>query len=136
MRSGTEQIGAKRRMLFAGALIIGLIGMHHLIVAGCLNVSSGHGDSHVTQSHMGDTPQSHMGDTPQSVDPGHTQSAAGGTENHGAICMAILMIFSVIVPTLRAMTTRKRIMSIKTGPRGSQRTTDPPTAVILSVFRT
>ena len=128
MRSGTEQIGAKRRMLFAGALIIGLIGMHHLIVTGCLNVSSGHGDSHVTQSHMGDTPQS--------VDPGHTQSAASGTENHGAICLAILMSFSVIVPTLRAMTTRKRIMSIKTGSGGSQRTTDPPTAVLLSVFRT
>lgn len=126
MRSHVERTEAWRQLICACALIFGLIGMHHLIAAGCLTASPSHSDPQMTQSHMGTTVSE--------VNLIDTEFASDNSAHIGATCMAILMIFSVIIPHLRALTNRERINSAHSS-SGSQRTTDPPKIILQSILR-
>lgn len=118
------------RVRFAAALlvIIGLIGMHHLIAVGCASIGASHSDSHSTYV---------MPAVEHDVEP----SGQHGTDQSGSAgsiaCLAV-MVFAVSLLARRSswvrrdpsrpLTTDRRLL----GPQRSE----PPDLVVLSISRT
>jgi len=120
--------------------MIGLVGMHHLISTGCLAGSNTHADAHVMEAQ---SPSNDVS-TVSEADRG-TRSGAGiaqpptnaeHSDHLGVICMAVLMLFSVIVPSVRAIIARRRPLAVGVRTASPQKSADPPDLRVLSISRT
>jgi hypothetical protein len=128
------------RLVVVALLALGLVGMHHLVVAACH-----HGGSHVGHSTMltSDATQSHSLLDPAlaAVVPmpeGAPDQAPGGLVSIAATCLAILlMIIGLVLPRLvsrlRHVTVRDRCLGMM---RFDARPLEPPDLRLLSVSRT
>ena len=128
------------RLVVVALLALGLVGMHHLVVAACH-----HGGTHVDHSLMSasDAPPSHSLHDPslaalvhapqESPDP-----ATGGLVGAAATCLAILlMIIGLVLPRLVARL--RRVFVFDRRPRIRHvvaRLLEPPDLHLLSVSRT
>jgi hypothetical protein len=128
------------RLLVVALLALGLVGMHHLVVAACH-----HGGTHVGHSTMpaSDATPSHSLHDPslaalvhapqESPDP-----ATGGLVGAAATCLAILlMIIGLVLPRLVARL--RRVFVFDRRPRIRHvvaRLLEPPDLHLLSVSRT
>jgi hypothetical protein len=142
MRPISRLTGALPELFIMLTLSIGLIGMHHLISTGCLIGTSTHAGAHVTDAEppagdVGSVADSRA-DLWTSSDSGFEQPPANAdqSEHLGAVCMAVLMLFSVIVPSTRAIIARRQPRTVRINPDSSQRSTDPPDLRVLSISRT
>ncbi len=128
------------RLVVVALLALGLVGMHHLVVAACH-----HGGTHVGHSAMSasDAPPSHALHEPSlaTVVPLPVEApdkAPGGLAGIAATCLAILlMIIGLVLPRLvsrlRHVTVRDRCLGTM---RFGARPLEPPDLRLLSVSRT
>lgn len=109
-------------------VVIGLVGMHHLVTVGCASVLSGHSDGHA----MADlAPPVVDADVLASSD--HEMDAATGA----GICLAVL-VFSILILTRRSSWIRRDSLAMARVHQRcmSLRRTDPPDLLVLSISRT
>jgi len=127
------------RLLVVAVLAIGLVGMHHLVVAACHHAAghSGHGTAlAVTASH------DHGGhDSVPSVPlqaPQDAPEAPGGLVGAAATCLAVLlMIVLLVLPHVLARVRRWWQMSARQPlTRVASAIIKPPDLTLLSVSRT
>ena len=129
MGAGLDSVVSLRsvglRLVLVGVIALGLVGMHHLVIA-CHHAAPIVSASSVVDDH------GH-----------HTPAPTGDHDEHGAVsaaavCLAVLLGFlSLLVPPLR-MGARRR-SSERAAPRGSPtiaRLLDPPDLNVLSIART
>ena len=134
--------GALPGLLMVLALCIALIGMHHLISTGCVAGSNTHADAHVMDA------KSHSGDVSTVIVSGADRGTSSGagvvqpptnaehSDHLSAMCMAVLMLFSVIIPRARAIIVRRRPLSVGIRSASPPRSADPPDLRVLSISRT
>ena len=129
MDAGVDSVVSLRsvglRLALVGVIVLGLVGMHHLVIA-CHHAASVVSASSVVDDH------GH-----------HTPVPAGDHDEHGAVgaaavCLAVLLGFlSLLVPPLRRGARRRS--TERATPRGSPmiaRLPDPPDLNVLSIART
>jgi len=128
------------RLVVVALLALGLVGMHHLVVAACH-----HGGTHVGHSTMltSDATPSHSLHDPSvaavvSVPEEAPDQAPSGLVGIAATCLAILlMIIGLVLPRLvtrlRHVTVRDRWLGTM---RFNARPLEPPDLRLLSVSRT
>lgn len=130
---------ALMRLVVVVLLAVGMVGMHHLVVAACHHVgaaSSGlHGDAHGSGvSATGDVgvPLGTTTSTPMPFD-----EAPEGLLGAAAMCLAILLAVALALPGLLGRARRLRLAALR--PRGRPlmaRIPAPPDLTLLSVCRT
>jgi hypothetical protein len=116
------------RVAAACLVVLGLVGMHHLVALGCATVSVGHADSHVPSVIPASGPD---GPSPQ-------QQNADLDFNSGTVVCLAIMVFAVSILGRRlAWIRRDPRRHVAMGHRflGPQRT-EPPDLVVLSISRT
>ena len=127
------------RLLVVAVLALGLVGMHHLVVAACHH-AGGH-SAHVT---MVAAPPTHDHAVPDPAPMAPLQApldapdAPGGLVGAAATCLAILlMVVGLVLPRLlarlRHLAVRDRSLGVT---RVSFRPLSPPGLTLLSVSRT
>lgn len=128
------------RVAIIGALVIGLVGMHHLVIAACHHagfIDEGTAVAAIP-AHGADAVHGHEhGPIPaQPADQG--PAPAGGAMGAAAMCLAVLLLFVVVLGPrawayLRRLTDRPRYRSFGGVLSVLAR---PPDLAILSVSRT
>ena len=85
------------RIAVIGALIIGLVGMHHLVIAACHHVGITDATSVVAMASHGASTD--MGDhhVPGPAQPVDQAPAPGGAMGTVAMCLAILLLFVLVL---------------------------------------
>lgn len=122
------------RLSVVALLTVGLVGMHHLVVAAChhLGVSAAHGIESVGHDHAA-APL-----VPSPEVPADEPPLGGGLASAAATCLAVLlMVVSLVLPSLLGRARRWHYR--REGHRLSRltpRICDPPDLVMLSVSRT
>lgn len=85
------------RIAVIGALIIGLVGMHHLVIAACHHVGSTDATSVVTMADHGASTDMSHGHAPAPTQPADQAPAPGGAVGAAAMCLAILLLFVLVL---------------------------------------
>lgn len=145
MPEGRALVG---RLLLVAIVAMGLVGMHHLVVAGCaqLGITAGSQGGHGGQvSHGGHgshgladtaTPVPVTGVAPMSA-PMDQVPLSGGAAHAVIICLAVLMLIVLLRPpgvlgVLHRIFGRLRVASTA----WIQRVVEPPDLIQLSISRT
>jgi hypothetical protein len=120
--------------------MIGLVGMHHLISTGCLAGSNKHADAHVMEAQSPSNDVSTVSEADRGTNSGagvvQPPTNAEHSDHMSAICMAVLMLFSVIIPSARAIIARRRPLALGIRSASPPRSADPPDLRVLSISRT
>jgi len=95
------------RLAIVILLIVGLVGMHHLVSVTCSTAFGEHGAHHSTATA---TVEAQPLVNPETA-PDHNvgQETQAQPIDLGYACIAILFVISLAIPSLRAMVRRKRI---------------------------
>ena len=140
------------RLLLIGVVALGLVGMHHLMVAGCAQLGitagshGGHGQSGLAATHASPAAQGFAAQgSVLSVSVASTTLVAplgqtpmsGGATDAAITCLAVLLLVLLLRPpgvlgALQRMFTRWRILLAE----WSGRTLEPPDLIQLSISRT
>ena len=85
------------RVGLIGALLLGLVGMHHLVIAACHHVGSPPAAS--VEAMAGHGAMTDMGDhhVPAPAQPADQAPAPGGAVGAAAMCLAILLLFVLVL---------------------------------------
>ena len=127
------------RLLVVAVLALGLVGMHHLVVAACHH-AAGHSGHVATLAAPGSHDHAASGSVPAAPhqSPEHAPEAPGGLVGAAATCLAVLlMIVGLVLPHLLARVRRwspVRFSLAVTDPRLS--VMRPPDLALLCVSRT
>lgn len=129
------------RLLVVAMVALGLVGMHHLVVAAC-HLASGHGDHSVVLS-MDSVVDHGVGDhgTHRQAPPADAPAPDGAPEGlvgAAATCLAILlMVVGVVLPQVLARLRRGQSLKLNLAASPvATRTPKPPDLTLLSVSRT
>lgn len=128
----TSTASPLRQIVLATLVVIGIIGMHHLVVSACHQVSS-----HIAHQVAGESTVE-----PTSTEPISTQPASGsGSTDVGSTfmtCLAVLVLAALMVRPRRAPSPTENFADRATPHRHSYRlhALDPPDLVELSISRT
>ena len=126
------------RIAVIGALIIGLVGMHHLVIAACHHVGITDGTSVVAMAGHGASTDMADHHVPAPAQPVDQAPAPGGAMGTAAMCLAILLLF-VLVLGPRAWAHLRRYGDRLRRPvlgRALSMVFRPPDLSLLSVSRT
>lgn len=122
------------RLIVVALLTVGLVGMHHLVVAAChhLGVSAAHGIESVGHGHDA------APTTPTPGAPAEEPLSGGGMASVAATCLAVLlMMVSLALPQMLARVRRWQALRFRMAvPYVSTGTPKPPDLAMLSVSRT
>ena len=127
------------RLAIVILLIVGLVGMHHLVSVTCSAAFSEHGVHHSTAPANAPAPVDAQ--TPVNPETSTDHNAGQGTQAQpidlGSVCIAILFVISLAIPSLRATVRRKRISTalVLLDTRALP-ATHPPELKRLSISRT
>jgi hypothetical protein len=118
----------KVRLVAVCLVVVGLVGMHHLIAVGCASIGASHSDSHLMYV---------MPAVEHDVEPSgqHGTDPSGST---GSIACLAVMVFAVSLLARRSSWVRRDPSRLLTTDRrllGPQRS-EPPDLVVLSISRT
>ena len=130
------------RLVVVALVAVGLVGMHHLVVAACHHGAS-HGDhaavlsmdsvvDHGSHGPAGPAP------VPAEAPSDGSDGAPGGLVGVAATCLAILlMVIGLVLPHVLARVRRSQAMRLfVAAPPMADRTPKPPDLTLLSVSRT
>lgn len=137
MRVVTIGGSQSHRLIVVIVLIVGLVGMHHLISVTCSAVVSEPGAHHSVAPAAAPVEAQTPVNPETSTDHNVSQGTQAQPLDLGSACIAILFVISLAIPSLRAMVRRKRIstalvlMDIRELP-----VTHPPELKRLSISRT
>ena len=141
--SGILAMGA--RLVVVALVVLGLVGMHHLVVAACHHGAT-HGDHLAVLSmdsvvdhgahDLADTTPADT--TPTEAPADGSDGAPGGFVGAAATCLAILlMVIGLVLPQLLARVRRWRSARLSVASAWSAaRSPKPPDLTLLSVSRT
>lgn len=114
-----------RDLLVAAVVMLGLVGMHHLVVAACHHATA--------QAIL--APASVV--PPVSVDHGHGAPEPSVPSELAAVCIAILFITGVVLLGTRSVVTRVRLERfVAHSIAWFERALPPPDLAVLSISRT
>jgi hypothetical protein len=135
------------RLLLISVVALGLVGMHHLVAAGCaqLGITAGSHGGHgqpgaggmpVTPAMQGSAVSAAVVSVPVSAPVGHTPMSGGATDA-AITCLAVLMLIVLLRPPgvlglLHRIFGRWRVAAAA----WVQRTVEPPDLIQLSISRT
>lgn len=116
------------RVAAVALVVVGLVGMHHLVALGCASISMGHSDSHAV---------SVIPPTDLEVQSPKHPGADVDTDSGTVVCLAIMVFAVSILGRRLAWIRRDPRRHVAMGHRflGPQRT-EPPDLVVLSISRT
>jgi hypothetical protein len=99
------------RLIVVILLIVGLVGMHHLVSVTCSAGFSEHGAHHSAALSPTAAPveAQPLVNPETSTDHNVSQDTQAQPFDLGSACIAILFVISLAIPSLRAMVRRKRI---------------------------
>ena len=122
-----------QRIVIVLIVISGIVGMHHLVSVSCAVVITDHG-SHTAVPRL-DLNSDRM--RVIAADSNVTPDMNALPSNTGSICLAVLLLFTVAIPTLSGIKKRKVFHSNRSSPRTQyMRTSDPPDLKLLAISRT
>ena len=121
------------RVALVGALVLGVVGMHHLVIAACHHLGVSHSSSAVVDHHAGHSMPMELPVAPAPEDP-----APAGALGAAAMCLAVLLlVILVFAPRawahLRRCESRRTMRPILASLREVAR---PPDLLVLSISRT
>lgn len=133
------------RLVVTALVVLGLVGMHHLVVAAC-HLAAGHGDhspvlsmdSVVAHGSHDDAQTSIREAAPAEVPSDRSDGMPGGIVGAAATCLAILlMVVGVVLPKILARSRRWQSLQLTAGvPVKAAPASKPPDLTLLSVSRT
>lgn len=135
--SVTSTASPLRQIVLAALVVIGIIGMHHLVVSACHQVSS-----HIAHHVAGESTVEPTSTEPISTEPISTQPASGsGSTDVGSTfmtCLAVLVLAALMMRPRRALSPTENFADRATPHRHSYRLheLDPPDLMELSISRT
>ena len=126
------------RLLVVAVLALGLIGMHHLVVAACHHVSSHSGHASALTASTSHDAATHGVPLAPLQAPQDAPEAPGGLVGAAATCLAVLLMIVVLVlPHVLARVRRWWQMSARQPlTRVASAIIKPPDLTLLSVSRT
>ena len=131
------------RVAIVGALVMGLVGMHHLVIAACHHVGTPEASAVAAMTHDMSLPSPTTGHdhgtAPSSpVGPNHQAPLPHGAVGAAAMCLAVLLLFVLVLAPrawayLRRTATRPRRMMLA---RVIAAVARPPDLDLLAISRT
>ena len=124
------------RLAVVGVLALGLVGMHHLVIAACHHLGASETTSMTAPMYHDHT--DHGMSAPEAPQPADQAPTPGGLLGAAAMCLAILLLFVLVLGPrawahLRRMPSAQRLI---VGVAQVSALARPPDLTLLSVSRT
>lgn len=134
MRIVDVQGSRLRRLALVLALVAGIVGMHHMVAAGCTVVAASHASTHTqveNTAHM-----THVGGAEVTSDSGQHSDAAASVEAAGALCLAVVVLWMFAVPLRQRLRNRSHDLTAEVPGEKFPPLPRPPDIHALSISRT